>query len=511
MVDTHLLNKDNIVNLDTFLDDNYLSSKQITNCITKIPQNVILELNNGTLTLKAGSKLYVPNGFKSDGTTPKFDVITISNDISNHYDTTLTGQTFIWLYPSHTTIGGWFASGDAHISHSASGTTAPTIPSGYTYFLWYDTTNNVIKYTTDAGSTWVSGVSFPICLVSYTPESDIISVDQIFNGFGYVGSTVFALPGVEGLIPNGRNDNGTLKSIKTSITDVRILDFPVANLSNATLFNGTGVLTVVTNPVYDSDSNFNYNSTTKWECFPVAKYSTNSETKITSLTPKTPIHCVDYNDFNEVNKRLSSVEENYVTTNTNQTITGTKTFTSTPTINGGNVGGQLTLKNNVTTYGTSAVDLVATTSNGRNQFHVHFQEGNKFVGYWSQDPDTKNVVLSVAGCSNVYVPTPVNDEGSNQAATVGWVNTANKTGYGIGAPNYAAYRSITLDENKQYTATENGWIRCVMGNAATIIISSCTTAYVTSGTTDTIFPIAKGQTMTASTSLNGLLFIPCLG
>ena len=55
MVDTHLLKKDNIVNLDTFLDDNYLSSKQITNCITKIPQNVILELNNGTLTLKAGS------------------------------------------------------------------------------------------------------------------------------------------------------------------------------------------------------------------------------------------------------------------------------------------------------------------------------------------------------------------------------------------------------------------------------------------------------------------------
>ena len=52
-----------------------------TNRILEIPQDIKLELNNGTLTLKAGSKVYVPNGFESDGTTPKFDVVTIENDI----------------------------------------------------------------------------------------------------------------------------------------------------------------------------------------------------------------------------------------------------------------------------------------------------------------------------------------------------------------------------------------------------------------------------------------------
>ena len=35
---------------------------QNTNCITEIPNDIKLELSNGTLTLKAGSKVYVPNG-----------------------------------------------------------------------------------------------------------------------------------------------------------------------------------------------------------------------------------------------------------------------------------------------------------------------------------------------------------------------------------------------------------------------------------------------------------------
>ena len=48
--------------------------KNITNCITEISQDIKVELNNGTLTLKAGSKVYVPNGFEEDGTTPKFDI-----------------------------------------------------------------------------------------------------------------------------------------------------------------------------------------------------------------------------------------------------------------------------------------------------------------------------------------------------------------------------------------------------------------------------------------------------
>ena len=47
-------------------------SSNVTNCITGIPQDIKLELSSGTLTLKAGSKVYVPNGFEQDGTTKKY-------------------------------------------------------------------------------------------------------------------------------------------------------------------------------------------------------------------------------------------------------------------------------------------------------------------------------------------------------------------------------------------------------------------------------------------------------
>jgi hypothetical protein len=50
------------------------NSTAITNCITSIPQDIKLELNNGTLTLKAGSKVYMPNG------AGVFNIITMNVD-----------------------------------------------------------------------------------------------------------------------------------------------------------------------------------------------------------------------------------------------------------------------------------------------------------------------------------------------------------------------------------------------------------------------------------------------
>lgn len=57
-------------------------SRVAGNCITKIPQDIKIELNNGILTLKAGSKIYVPNGFEQDGITKKFITVTVSNDLT---------------------------------------------------------------------------------------------------------------------------------------------------------------------------------------------------------------------------------------------------------------------------------------------------------------------------------------------------------------------------------------------------------------------------------------------
>lgn len=114
---------------------------------------------------------------------------------------------------------------------------------------------------------------------------------------------------------------------------------------------------------------------------------------------------------------------NTVTTDTVQTISGAKTFNANTIVNGGTGNGTFTIKNDVTTYGTSAVDLVVATSNGKNQLLVHFQEGDKWCTYFDQDPSTKNITFSMAGCAAVYAPTPAATANDSQAATTAWVNS----------------------------------------------------------------------------------------
>ena len=55
-----------------------LMNTKVSNCITYIPQDIKLELNNNnTIVLKKGSIVYIPNG------TGNFDKVTITQDVSD--------------------------------------------------------------------------------------------------------------------------------------------------------------------------------------------------------------------------------------------------------------------------------------------------------------------------------------------------------------------------------------------------------------------------------------------
>lgn len=167
--------------------DTALNYNNITNCITKIPQDIKLELNNGTLTLKSGSKVY-----KGDGT-----VINITSDRINN-DTSKNGQYFICINVISQSVE------VAKVSTSTSGADKGDVG---TFSAWYDTTNKIVyRYGGDISSGYE--VSLPIAIVTMD-STGTKSIDQVFNGFGYIGNTIFALPGVEGLAPNGFNIDGT--------------------------------------------------------------------------------------------------------------------------------------------------------------------------------------------------------------------------------------------------------------------------------------------------------------
>lgn len=288
-------------------DDDALTNNNISNCITEIPQDIKLELNNGTLTLKAGSKVYVPNDFEADGTTLKFDVVNIQKDIT--VNPPYTNEPLFIYYNNN---GIEQAANNAQCSG-----TSNTVGAGY----WYDTSNNSIKRI-NAYEVAYSGVSFPLAIVNASNGS-WTSIDQVFNGFGYIGSTIFALPGVKGLIPNSRNADGSLKSIEILLDSVKTSTFP------------DGATHTSINMGLTTDAVIDLNFFTYYEKENIIKNSQQSlvqevncatldvnNGKITSFTPKTTFHALDYNDKSTISGWSMP---NY---NSGITLTFSKVFTN---------------------------------------------------------------------------------------------------------------------------------------------------------------------------------------
>lgn len=260
---------------------------KITNCLTKIPQDINLVLSEGTLTLKAGSKLYIPNG------SDVFNEVITSVDYQLVLGTPTGSRTVFFVANSSSNLGVVVAQNGLNLF---SGDTQPTASTQTAY--WYDTANNVIKRTLDTGSSWsvLTNATLPICVATFN-AGVATSIDQVFNGFGYIGNTMFALPGVSVLIPNGRNADGTLNNTAVTVSSLQTLSFSNQTQSDFGL-TATTIFSSA-NAVYNTVDNKNYNPITGnmlgfCNCGTV---ETDTTGVITSLTPKTVFHAVDYNDL----------------------------------------------------------------------------------------------------------------------------------------------------------------------------------------------------------------------
>lgn len=293
---------------------NSVVGQHISNYIRYINQDIKLELSNGTLTLKAGSQVIAPNGFEADGTTPKFDYVTLQQDLSVKEIYPYTGNILVMVNANATALF------TERIGIVSSGTTP-----GYhdTYGSWYDTTENIIKRTIDNGVTWNGNFALPIALCSY--NNLITSIDQVFNGFGYIGSTIFALPGTVVSMPNGKEENGVLKNTEVEITSVRTVTLGSADTTDYIGYlSPTGIDYMLATNYYESaipptnkngyamwlntqDNHFyvkNFSvSGSEWELVDalgnVCKFTTSSG-KITKFESKSVLSLLDTNTFNLV-------------------------------------------------------------------------------------------------------------------------------------------------------------------------------------------------------------------
>lgn len=257
---------------------------KITNCLTKIPQDINLVLSEGTLTLKAGSKVY-----KGDGTAVSINsdtVLSVQTGFSNT-------QGLVFYNPTSDDF--------CPLERCFSGATAPTV-TGNTNF-WYDTAEKSVKYTNNKGQTWNDfSISLPLAVVTVGSNGTVTSIDQVFNGFGYIGSVPFILPGVECLRTSGRNTDGTLKSALSTISTVLIPEL-ISDISRTEIYINGATSSVALQKggyVYNEQDNLFYFVTAARNvcfAFSVARDSTG---RILSLTPQNTFHAVDYNDLAKV-------------------------------------------------------------------------------------------------------------------------------------------------------------------------------------------------------------------
>ena len=284
---------------------NALTTTQITNCITEIPQNIKLELKDGTLTLKAGSKVYVPNGFEADGTTPTFSEVIFNSDKSLKQNFDTNGMfVIVYIKPNGTQFIG--------TGYKGSTLTSQPTPVG-DYKVHYITSENKIFW--DAPGEENCSFSLPIAIVNRSAAVGYTSIEQTFNGFGYIGSTVFALPNVKGLCPNGRNADGTLNNIEAHTESVVIYTNKTAGgghrwYSFMDTTNGvwTRIDFMAVDNLYKGDWNYDeVNNTWDWKgdirhwCqFALATNETSSPYAITSFNPKLSFRAVDYSDKEEI-------------------------------------------------------------------------------------------------------------------------------------------------------------------------------------------------------------------
>ena len=186
-----------------------------TKRILEIPQDIKLELNDGTLTLKAGSKLRRLTG----------EEYVVKNDLSLNTSYYGFNQTCL-IIPSPDTDLPNTGLETPNIDICVSGTTIPTSTAGQ-YCWFFKTDTKEYYWTSDNGVTWgrrAYAEFFPIAIAKVGTEN-WTSIEQVFNGFGYIGSTAFALPGVKYQFADGRNEDGTYKSITKTFDNVSLVSY----------------------------------------------------------------------------------------------------------------------------------------------------------------------------------------------------------------------------------------------------------------------------------------------
>lgn len=216
---------------------NALKQNQITDCILEAPQNIKLEFENNILTLRSGSVVVVPYGTSAPimeigDTLNGGEIVDISWDNEKlfyhiKYNSDISAATLgtdssdLYLLVDS---NGAFC-GESTDKIYAQGLQPEDLPASA---VWYDTSSNFIKMTSNAGTDWTQGYSTGLGIITRTTSGQITGISSIFQTMGFMSDLIWIGKGLKVLIPNGRNIDGTLNNIEyTAAFDLIFSDFDI--------------------------------------------------------------------------------------------------------------------------------------------------------------------------------------------------------------------------------------------------------------------------------------------
>ncbi len=332
-------------------DKNLANTGMMTNCLLEVPQRVKYELTSeGVLTIKTGTIVIFPCGttdriwkIGDDFLNSSFKVVDIQfkdskmfywlklqTDLSINYDSVKND-----LILSINDIG---IVAITPVENCTSGPSGPSIALARQF--WYDTVSNfVYDIAVDASIPNTQVLSFPIMLINCI-DTNNFTINQVFNEMGYIGSTFWVDKGVKGLIPNGRNPDGTLNNIEYTTDKLELatayqppgedIGISQTGLIGNVRNNSQGVYYAIdfeSAPIVNSNT-YSYlylkstnlwyanRGTTNWTIItpfvPIIYIAIDSNLKITSMIKKHPFQAVDYNDYSkkifDLETRLTALE-----------------------------------------------------------------------------------------------------------------------------------------------------------------------------------------------------------
>ena len=224
-------------NLSSTGEKHFVNKTQLTNCILEIPQNIKYTLEDGVLTIKAGTIVTVPYGTTDQSATYPVGATFLNNNFKV-VKTYFNNNKFFVQAEVQADVNVLTTYSQEARMYALVGITSNSIlirGINDADFSYNETDNLVVD--TELSASYP--LSFP-CLIGTINMEGISAVNQVFNGMGYIGNTVFVNPRVKVLITTAVNDDGskenteyTTDSIYLGSTTASNIEFVIALTSSS--------------------------------------------------------------------------------------------------------------------------------------------------------------------------------------------------------------------------------------------------------------------------------------